>query len=199
MKYGKYNTDIKPGQWRLINWFHWGDAALRNLIDVAAAPQRRFILRWGRSSLFSRFWIHCSVEEMSEKHWFLLCTPLTLAFSPRSAVVVCVFGTSLNRDETELWCVYRILSISGFLIRWLERHLQADLWECIQHRIRKSFLFIFLTQTHWRKCIHELRSGLWLRAQSAGKLILDQIDRTAARFSFCKIVRHVNGTRRRLR
>lgn len=118
MKYGKYNTGIKLGRWRLINWFHWGDAALRNPIDAAAAPQRRFILRRGRSSLFSRFWIHCSVEEMSEKHWFLLCTALTLAFSPRSAVVVCVFGTSLNRDEKEVWCEYRILSISGFLIRW---------------------------------------------------------------------------------
>lgn len=153
MKYGKYNTDIKLGQWRLINWFHWGDAALRHLIDVAAAPQRRFILRWGRSSLFSRFWIHCSVEEMSEKHWFLLCTPLTLAFSPRSAVVVCVFGTSLNRDETELWCVYRILSISGFLNQVAGEALTG--WFVRMHSTPdKKVLFIYFFNTNTLKKMH---------------------------------------------
>lgn len=153
MKYGKYNTDIKLGQWRLINWFHWGDAALRNLIDVAAAPQRRFILRWGRSSLFSRFWIHCSVEEMSEKHWFLLCTPLTLAFSPRSAVVVGVFGTSLNRDETELWCVYRILLISGFLNQVAGEALTG--WFVRMHSTPdKKVLFIYFFNTNTLKKMH---------------------------------------------
>lgn len=81
MKYCKYSTDIKlqavwderRGQWRSINWFQW------DVIDVAAAPQRRFekrfISRRGRSSLFSWFSqgnVRRTLIFVSLSHWLLL-------------------------------------------------------------------------------------------------------------------------------